>query len=175
MGQDGGKVQAAWHQWTFPYNILSVQALEDEVFLYLQGPSPGSKLLILSMDPREGYNLGMEYTGAYADLQTSDWMNVLYGTHDLFCHCEDPALHFMYVINKNSNAPKPLKDLENLKCLLTGKDTAATPEEDDIGIGPGDLENFLEKIPNLPNPPNGKQQQKTYNFKTMATAIYKTL
>ena len=69
-GQDGGKVQSAWHQWTFPYNILSVQALEDEVFLYLQGPSPGNKLLILSMDPREGYNLGMEYTNAYADLQT---------------------------------------------------------------------------------------------------------
>lgn len=69
-GQDGGKVQAAWHQWTFPYNILSVQALEDEVFLYLQGPSPGHKLLILSMDPREGYNLGMEYSNAYADLQT---------------------------------------------------------------------------------------------------------
>lgn len=69
-GQDGGKVQAAWHQWTFPYNILSVQALEDEVFLYLQGPSPGNKLLILSMDPREGYNLGSEYTDAYSDLQT---------------------------------------------------------------------------------------------------------
>lgn len=69
-GQDGGKMQAAWHQWTFPYNILSVQALEDEVFLYLQGPSPGNKLLILSMDPREGYNLGMEYTNAYSDLQT---------------------------------------------------------------------------------------------------------
>lgn len=69
-GQDGGKVQAAWHQWAFPYNILSVQALEDEVFLYLQGPSPGNKLLILSMDPREGYNLGMEYTNAYSDLQT---------------------------------------------------------------------------------------------------------
>ena len=69
-GQDGGKVQAAWHQWTFPYNILGVQALEDEVFLYLQGPSPGNKLLILSMDPREGYNLGMEYTNAYSDLQT---------------------------------------------------------------------------------------------------------
>lgn len=69
-GQDGGKVQAAWHQWTFPYNIVGVQALEDEVFLYLQGPSPGNKLLILSMDPREGYNLGSEYTDAYSDLQT---------------------------------------------------------------------------------------------------------
>lgn len=69
-GQDGGKVQSAWHQWTFPYNILSVQALEDEVFLYLQGPSPGNKLLILAMDPREGYNLGSEYTDAYSDLQT---------------------------------------------------------------------------------------------------------
>ena len=69
-GQDGDKVQSAWHQWTFPYNILSVQALEDEVFLYLQGPSPGNKLLILAMDPREGYNLGSEYTDAYSDLQT---------------------------------------------------------------------------------------------------------
>lgn len=70
-GPDGSKVQAAWHQWTFPYNILSVQALEDEVFLYLQGPNPGNKLLILSMDPREGYNLGSEYKNAYADLPTT--------------------------------------------------------------------------------------------------------
>lgn len=69
-GQDGGKVQSAWHQWTFPYNILGVQALEDEVFLYLQGPSSGNKLLILSMDPRDGYNLGSEYTDAYSDLRT---------------------------------------------------------------------------------------------------------
>lgn len=68
-GQDGGKMQAAWHSWKFPYVVLSVQALEDEVFLYLQGPSPGNKLLVLSMDPREGYNLGAEYTVAYTDLQ----------------------------------------------------------------------------------------------------------
>lgn len=68
-GSDGAKMQAAWHKWSFPYPILSVQALEDEVFLYMQGPSPSNKLLIVSMDPREGYQLGSEYREAYADLQ----------------------------------------------------------------------------------------------------------
>lgn len=68
-GSDGAKMQAAWHKWSFPYPILSVQALEDEVFLYMQGPSPGNKLLIVSMDPREGYQLGSEYREAYSDLQ----------------------------------------------------------------------------------------------------------
>lgn len=68
-GSDGAKMQAAWHKWSFPYPILSVQALEDEVFLYMQGPSPSNKLLIVSMDPREGYQLGSEYREAYSDLQ----------------------------------------------------------------------------------------------------------
>ncbi len=68
-GSDGAKMQAAWHKWSFPYPILSVQALEDEVFLYIQGPSPSNKLLIVSMDPREGYQLGSEYREAYSDLQ----------------------------------------------------------------------------------------------------------
>lgn len=68
-GSDGAKMQAAWHKWSFPYPILSVQALEDEVFLYMQGPSPSNKLLIVAMDPREGYQLGSEYREAYSDLQ----------------------------------------------------------------------------------------------------------
>lgn len=70
-GTDGAKMQSAWHRWTLPYNLVGVQALEDEVFLYIQGPSPGNKLLVLSMDPRAGYNLGEEYTEAYSDLQVS--------------------------------------------------------------------------------------------------------
>lgn len=70
-GTDGAKMQSAWHKWTLPYNLVGVQALEDEVFLYMQGPSPGNKLLVLSMDPRAGYNLGEEYTEAYSDLQVS--------------------------------------------------------------------------------------------------------
>ncbi|CAK1257690.1 tail protein [Klebsiella phage vB_Kpl_K72PH164C2] len=68
-GGDGAKVQSAWHQWTLPYPILGVQALEDLVYVYMQGP--GNALLVAAMDPREGYTLGQEYDTAYSDFPTT--------------------------------------------------------------------------------------------------------
>lgn len=68
-GSDGSKVQSAWHQWTLPYPILGVQALEDLVYVYMQGP--GNALLVAAMDPREGYTLGQEYDAAYSDFPTT--------------------------------------------------------------------------------------------------------
>ncbi len=68
-GSDGSKVQSAWHQWTLPYAIIGVQALEDLLYVYMQGP--GDTLLVAAMDPREGYTLGQDYGAAYADLPVS--------------------------------------------------------------------------------------------------------
>lgn len=70
-GQDGGKTQAAWHKWEFPYNILSLQALPDKVYVYLQGPESQGNILMVSLDPREGYVLGSTNDNAYMDLGVS--------------------------------------------------------------------------------------------------------
>lgn len=67
-GQDGSKTQAAWHKWEMPYNILSVQALSDKVYLYLQGPDSIGNILVVSMDPREGYVLGDSNDKPYLDV-----------------------------------------------------------------------------------------------------------
>lgn len=70
-GQDGSKTQAAWHKWEFPYNILSLQALPDKVYVYLQGPESQGNILVVSLDPREGYVLGSTNDNAYMDLGVS--------------------------------------------------------------------------------------------------------
>lgn len=78
--------------------------------------------------------------------QENHWMNTIFQTHDLFCHCEDPPLHLMVIINKNSNAPKPEDDIKNIKCLLTGEGgTANRTEEDDVGLRPGELEELFKE------------------------------
>lgn len=72
------------------------------------------------------------------------WMNNIYNSHDLWCHCEDPQLHLMIIINKTSSAPKPESEITNIKCLLTGDHTTAATE-DDGGFAPGDLEKLFEE------------------------------
>nr|UHS18260.1 MAG: hypothetical protein [Betatorquevirus sp.] len=75
------------------------------------------------------------------------WVNTIFESHDLFCSCEDPWLHLLDVLNRQGNARKPLKDINNIKCLLTG--TPGTEKEDipDAidGLNPGDLEKLFEK------------------------------
>nr|UHS18296.1 MAG: hypothetical protein [Betatorquevirus sp.] len=72
------------------------------------------------------------------------WMNSTFQTHDLFCHCNDPWLHFMIVLNKNSNAPKPEPEIENIKWLLIGKPTIGdTATVEDHGFDDGDLERLF--------------------------------
>ncbi len=71
------------------------------------------------------------------------WMNNIYCSHDLWCHCEDPPKHLMIIINKNSRAPKPESEIDNLKCLLTGEGGTATHTEDDAGFNEGDLEKLF--------------------------------
>lgn len=72
------------------------------------------------------------------------WANNIFSSHDLFCGCDDPVLHLLIIFNKRGNAPKPEKDIKNIKCLITGEPT--TTKED-----PGDIiEDFdgedLEKL-----------------------------
>lgn len=82
------------------------------------------------------------------------WMNTIFTFHDSFCNCQQTILHLLQVINKNSNCIKPLQDISNIKCLLTGKDsteTTSTKEEDDV-FDTGDLETLFAEDGDLKEP-----------------------
>lgn len=62
-----------------------------------------------------------------------NWLNTIYGTHDLMCGCPKPIEHLLQILKK--------------KCLLTedgtdGEEKGDTPEE---GFGPGDLDKLFEE------------------------------
>lgn len=66
----------------------------------------------------------------------------------MFCDCNDTNLHFLILLNKDSNCRKPESDIKNIKCLLTGKDpipTTSTGEEEDGGFLEGELERLFEE------------------------------
>lgn len=79
--------------------------------------------------------------------QERNWLNLCWGTHDQFCNCNDPWLHFMIVLNKQSKYPKPESDIKNAKCLITGKEDTEkdSSEEDDGGFHPGELEKLFQE------------------------------
>nr|UHS18377.1 MAG: hypothetical protein [Betatorquevirus sp.] len=81
----------------------------------------------------------------------NSWINIVFQSHDQICGCDDPWLHLLDVLNKNGNARKPLKDIENIKWLLIGKpnigEGPSNTEEDDPGFTAGDLEKLFEEDP----------------------------
>lgn len=82
----------------------------------------------------------------------NNWMNIVYQSHDQFCRCDDPQLHLLQIINRDSNAPKPAEEVRNIRCLLTGeKTTTTTTEEENGGFDEGDLENlFAQDTEDIP-------------------------
>lgn len=74
--------------------------------------------------------------------QELKWLNLMWESHDQFCSCSDPPLHLLVLINKDSKAPKPVEDIKNLKCLLTGKDTGTDHTGID-GLEDGELEKLF--------------------------------
>lgn len=86
--------------------------------------------------------------------QENNWMNLLWNSHDQFCNCDDPLLHFMVLVNKDSPCRKPVSEIENVKCLLTG-DTSTkedtTNQEDETGFIDGELEKLFDE--------NGENQE----------------
>lgn len=71
------------------------------------------------------------------------WRNLIFQSHDQFCHCEDVDLHFILLMNKFGNAPKPESEIKNIKWLITGKPDIPeedTTEKDDPGFLDGELE-----------------------------------
>lgn len=64
------------------------------------------------------------------------WINNIFSSHDLFCGCNDPILHLFDILNRKGPCRKPLIDIKNAKCLITGEETHFTEED----IAPGELE-----------------------------------
>ncbi len=76
-------------------------------------------------------------------LQTQ-WMNSIFQTHELICGCNETILHLLAIINSQGKAPKPLKDIRNIQCLLTGDTSTETTEEDPV-IEDGILEKLFSE------------------------------
>lgn len=79
--------------------------------------------------------------------QESQWMNIMWNTHGQFCDCDDPLTHLMTIINRDGPCPKPESEIKNIRCLLTGADTATTSiaKEEDHGFIEGELEKLFEE------------------------------
>lgn len=81
--------------------------------------------------------------------QELTWMNIIFTSHDQFCDCNDPELHFLVLINRDSAFRKPVSDIKNIKCLLTGETTTGeekeTPALEDVGFLEGELEKFFQE------------------------------
>lgn len=131
-GTDGSKTQAAWHKWSFPYDILSVQALPDSLYVYLVGPDPGNNVLVLSLDPREGYVLGEDNDNPYMDIGVNVTVS-------------DRILTVPAVLRPTGWGDTYLQDL--ILCYPAGTDMAPT----EVGISGVAGANQLQTVRGVPN------------------------
>nr|UHS18308.1 MAG: hypothetical protein [Betatorquevirus sp.] len=94
--------------------------------------------------------------------QELNWLNIVHQSHDAFCHCEDPDLHWMIAVNKFSAFQKPEIDIKNIKCLLTGATKDGTEEEETTGQKEdfGILEGELDQLFNEENEPTENTDQR---------------
>jgi hypothetical protein len=66
-GSDAKKQQNAYHKWMFPEVILGHHITPTSVVLFVRSASSG--ILVLSLDPREGFDDQGAYTEAYLDVR----------------------------------------------------------------------------------------------------------
>lgn len=79
--------------------------------------------------------------------QELQWKNIIWQTHEQICECNNPWLHLMILINKDSPARKPEPEIKNILCLLTGTDSTEekTTAEENGGFDEGDLESLFKE------------------------------
>lgn len=65
-----GKSQAAWHQWTFQQEVLSVHSQSEVMYLFTRNPSSG-QVQVQTIDPREGFVADGLYDVPYMDARIS--------------------------------------------------------------------------------------------------------
>lgn len=61
-----GKSQAAWHEWTFQQEVLSVHSQSEVMYLFTRNPSSG-EVQVQTIDPREGFVADGLYDVPYMD------------------------------------------------------------------------------------------------------------
>lgn len=64
-----GKAQAAWHQWTFQQEILSVHSQSEVMYLFTRNPNSG-QVQVQSIDPRDGFVADGLYDVPYLDAKS---------------------------------------------------------------------------------------------------------
>lgn len=87
-GNEGAKVQGAYHKWVFPYRVLSIHALSEAMYLFVAGAD--SKVQVLKIDPREGFVAGAPYDLPFQDAPTA--VTVVAGQFTLPGHLRVPGL-----------------------------------------------------------------------------------
>lgn len=79
------------------------------------------------------------------------WMNIMFSCHDQICHCDDPWLHFLTILNKTGSAPKPEEEIRNIKWLITGDgnipDHGTKENIEETGFFEGELERLFDEGP----------------------------
>lgn len=63
-----GKLQAAWHSWSFGYKVLSHHFAREKLVMFLANDS--NEVHVIRLDPREGYDQQSELRLPYLDLYT---------------------------------------------------------------------------------------------------------
>lgn len=87
-GNEGAKVQGAYHKWVFPYRLLSIHALSEAMYLFVAGAD--SKVQVLKIDPREGFVAGAPYDLPFQDAPAV--VTVASGQFTLPAHLRIPGL-----------------------------------------------------------------------------------
>lgn len=68
------------------------------------------------------------------------WINLIHGAHDCTCGCTDTTLHLLQILSKNNPKKPTIKQLKEIKCLLTGEQDTAEETTGVDGLEPGDLD-----------------------------------
>lgn len=72
--------------------------------------------------------------------QQNNWMNLIHGTHDQFCGCEDTISHLLLAISKDNPKQLSRQQIKEIKWRLTGETTTETDGDAVDALDIGDLE-----------------------------------
>ena len=74
--------------------------------------------------------------------QQTNWINLIHGTHDQFCGCDDVILHTLQAFSTNNTKKVSSKQLQEIKWLLTGEQDGDAAKDGDAvdALNIGDLD-----------------------------------
>lgn len=88
--------------------------------------------------------------------QELNWLNLVHGTHDQICSCEDTIEHLFQVLSRDNKKQLSRKEIRQLKCHLTGDTTGDREDEDAVdALDIGDLEALFSGEDVIEDDPSG--------------------